>query len=371
MVIEANELLVFKYQSPGSLLDDCTGDFVSLEDIRKKIIDGNSVRILRSRTNEDITRQILLKVVSLESEEVRNSASVNDELEELIRKRARKRGKTNLQIYNTVGDESVLVPWMKLQIAYSNVWAEDFGRRYHSLEYVLLISTSVLHHWSNRPLELEAALRSMKHGTPKTRMNRLENLVTEGWLCKVPHVDDRRRFLVVPTPKLEELARNHISKAFKISLRALPELLGMDADVSPIIARLESDDDETIQRKYLIPHCEYQLWVLDSWATCVYGYEFFEAALAVVCTHVVISQLIDKPITLEKLNELAWPISYRVLRARLEQCISSKLIVKSKHPMDKRVTVYAPTPMLEIQIKSHYVQRLAQFVALVKQLPST
>lgn len=362
---------VYKYQPPGSLLDDQTGNFVTLEEVRNQIVKGNSVRILQSRTNEDVTQQILLKVISMDSDNLGDSKSVNDELEALIRKKARKRSKNNLQLYNTIGDDAVLVPWMKLQIAYSNVWARDFGRRYHSLEYLLLICTTFIHHWSQRTLEMETAIQSMKHGTLKTRMNRLENLISEGWLQKVPHSDDRRRFMVVPTPELEELEQNHVIKSLTTTLRSLPELVGMDAEVSTIIEHLESDDIESIQRTYLLPHCEYQLWVLDSWATCVYGYEFFEAELAVVCTHVVISRLIDKPITLEKLNDLAWPISYSVLRTRIEQCIDSKLIVKSKHPMDKRVTVYAPSPMLEVQIKSHYMQRLAQFIALIKQFPTT
>lgn len=366
---EKINLLTYKSSPSGSLFNARTGDLVTLNQIRNQIVDGDSVQVLKSHTNEDVTLDILLKVICLESDDEGTAPDLNDELEALIRRERRKRAKNRISDNPMLREDRVLAGFMRLQIAYTKVWVRDFGRRYLSVEYILLVTNTFMYHWSRKPFGVGTATQTMRHGSRKTRKKRLLFLFENGWLRRVRDRIDRRRVAIAPTPEFEELVRNHFIRTLTSALMALPDFLGLEHKASTIIAKLQDGNREAVNLRYLVPYLEYLMWALESWDTILYGYEFFEIEILEVCSHVVISHLIDKPLTGEKLRELSPHLSSRVLQTRINQCIKSKLIVKSKHPEDKRVGVLSPTPLLTSHFTAHYSLLFSRFVRVVERLP--
>lgn len=341
---------------------------MTLNQVRRQIIGGKSIRVLQSQTNEDITQKILLRVISLESGVLGNSVSLSDELEALIRRKARKSVKPSFRDDKSL-DDVELAHFMRLIVGYLDVWVKDFGRRFYSLEHMLCVNSALRYHWSGRTIELESAIRSMKHGAPKTRMNRVGNLIDKGWFRKVPDRIDRRKVLVVPTSEFEKLVQSNSTRTLTNALNAIPDSIGLNSKVSSIVGAIQRAKPETTRRRYLVPYLEYVVWALESWDSLMYGNESLKGAFLEICTHTVVSELIDKPLTSEKLRELSPLISARVLKARIDQCSESKLIFKSKHPEDNRVVVFAPTRVLKKHLKTHYTQLFWQFIYLVEKLP--
>ena len=350
------------------MFDTRTGDLVTLNQVRRQIIGGKSIRVLQSQTDEDVTQKILLRVISLESGVLGNSVSLSGELEALIRRKARKNVKPGIRDDSSL-DDVELAKFMRLQAGYLDVWAKDFGRRFCSLEHMLCVNSALRYHWSGRTIELETAIRSMKHGAPKTRMSRVGSLIDKGWLRKIPDRIDKRKVVVLPTSEFEELIQSYSTRTLTNALHGVPDSVGLNSKVSSIVGKIQKGKPETIRRRYLVPYLEYVVWALESWDTLMYGHESLKSAFIVICTHTVVSELIDKPLTAEKLRELSPLISARVLKARIDQCIESKLIVKSKHPEDNRMVVFAPTRLLKKHLKTHYSQLFWQFIHLVENLP--
>ena len=81
-------MLLFKRESDGSIVENQTGNTVSLVDIREHIGEGESVRVING-LNEEVTQSVLLEIVSIDLHLDSTKHRLNRELEEFIRESVR------------------------------------------------------------------------------------------------------------------------------------------------------------------------------------------------------------------------------------------------------------------------------------------
>lgn len=67
------------------IYDTQTSQFVALAEIRQMIIDRESIRVVHSKTDEDLTRSVLMQIITEMELEGHESLLTNRILEELIR----------------------------------------------------------------------------------------------------------------------------------------------------------------------------------------------------------------------------------------------------------------------------------------------
>jgi polyhydroxyalkanoate synthesis repressor PhaR len=67
------------------IYDTETSQFVALAEIRQMIIDRESIQVLHSKTGEDLTRSVLMQIITEMEQEGHASLLTNRVLEELIR----------------------------------------------------------------------------------------------------------------------------------------------------------------------------------------------------------------------------------------------------------------------------------------------
>ena len=67
------------------IYDTKTSQFVALAEIRQMIVDRESIRVVHSKTGEDLTRSVLMQIITEMETEGHESLLTNRILEELIR----------------------------------------------------------------------------------------------------------------------------------------------------------------------------------------------------------------------------------------------------------------------------------------------
>ena len=76
---------VLKKYPNRRIYDTKTSQFVALPEIRQMIIDRESIQVLHSKTGEDLTRSVLMQIITEMEQEGHASLLTNRVLEELIR----------------------------------------------------------------------------------------------------------------------------------------------------------------------------------------------------------------------------------------------------------------------------------------------
>ena len=76
---------VLKKYPNRRIYDTETSKFVALADIRQMIVDRESIQVLHSKTGKDLTRSVLMQVITEMEQEGHASLLTNRVLEELIR----------------------------------------------------------------------------------------------------------------------------------------------------------------------------------------------------------------------------------------------------------------------------------------------
>lgn len=76
---------VLKKYPNRRIYDTETSKFVALAEIRQMIVDRESIQVVRSKTGEDLTRSVLMQVITEMEQEGHASLLTNRVLEELIR----------------------------------------------------------------------------------------------------------------------------------------------------------------------------------------------------------------------------------------------------------------------------------------------
>ncbi|MGI9322768.1 MAG: polyhydroxyalkanoate synthesis repressor PhaR, partial [Pseudomonadales bacterium] len=71
---------------PNRRLYDIEGSkYVTVEDIRKEIIQGESISVVDSKTEKDLTRTVLMQIIAEQEDAGREPVLTNRALEQLIR----------------------------------------------------------------------------------------------------------------------------------------------------------------------------------------------------------------------------------------------------------------------------------------------
>jgi polyhydroxyalkanoate synthesis repressor PhaR len=76
---------VLKKYPNRRIYDTQTSKFVALADIRQMVIDRESIQVVHSKTGDDLTRSVLMQVITEMEQEGHQSLLTNRVLEELIR----------------------------------------------------------------------------------------------------------------------------------------------------------------------------------------------------------------------------------------------------------------------------------------------
>jgi len=76
---------ILKKYPKRRIYDTQTSQFVALAEIRQMIIDRESIQVLHSKTGEDLTRSVLMQIITEMEQEGHASLLTNRVLEELIR----------------------------------------------------------------------------------------------------------------------------------------------------------------------------------------------------------------------------------------------------------------------------------------------
>ena len=76
---------VLKKYPNRRIYDTQTSQFVALAEIRQMVVDRESIQVLHSKTGEDLTRSVLIQIITEMEQEGHASLLTNRVLEELIR----------------------------------------------------------------------------------------------------------------------------------------------------------------------------------------------------------------------------------------------------------------------------------------------
>ncbi len=365
-------MIVYKHQHrlDGPLFENRLGNLVSLTDIRDQIVRGKSVRVLNSRTNEDVTQSILLKIISYDlDDESGGNYLLNRELEDLIRDSARSSEFNEVSTLESAFDIDILLAWMNYIEEYGDVWSGDFGRRYYARGYTYLIGNILVYHWKRQPIEIETAIALLEQGSRKTRLARLKNLIGEGWITKTQHADDRRRTVIQPTEEMQSLGRLHIARTLVQAITTLKTVVHFNTNVQSIIDVVERKNDGSIDQTHLLPWAECLMSYADSWAKH-FGGEFPKLEYVSLFTQVVLSSWKNEFLMFDKLSTHIKVGSPRTHKSQINRGIKLNLIRRSKLRTDRRISVYSPRPKLEHLVRSYHTQTLGRFISLVEKLPS-
>lgn len=81
----ADAVRILKKYPNRRIYDTKTSSFVALADIRQMVIDRESIRVVHSKTGKDLTRSVLMQIITEMESEGHESLLTNRVLEELIR----------------------------------------------------------------------------------------------------------------------------------------------------------------------------------------------------------------------------------------------------------------------------------------------
>jgi hypothetical protein len=107
-----------------------------------------------------------------------------------------------------------LLRWAGVLESYARDWDRTFENRpnYFTQEFWYLLVGCLIAHWNGKPMTVGAACQIMKSGSNRTREERLKRAVEDGYLAKERTGTDGRAAIVRPTPKLEQLMREHFAR---------------------------------------------------------------------------------------------------------------------------------------------------------------
>jgi len=127
-----------------------------------------------------------------------------------------------------------LADWSGFLEDYARDWDRAFDGQphYFTQEFWYLFVACLRSHWRGTPITVSAACQAMKTGSNRTREERINRAVSDGFLTKAKIGEDRRTTVLVPSERLEDLLRGHLER----TLAAARVHFGLDGD--------PADDDE-------------------------------------------------------------------------------------------------------------------------------
>lgn len=110
--------------------------------------------------------------------------------------------------------DTVLADWTEFLEVYARDWDETFAGQphYFTQEFWYLFVACLRAHWRGSPMTISSACQVMKTGSNRTREERINRAVGDGFLVKSKSEDDKRSTVLVPSDKLEILLRGHFER---------------------------------------------------------------------------------------------------------------------------------------------------------------
>ncbi|OLF81414.1 hypothetical protein AWH62_01720 [Maricaulis sp. W15] len=107
-----------------------------------------------------------------------------------------------------------LADWSEFLEDYARDWDRAFDGQphYFTQEFWYLFVACLRSHWRGTPITVSAACQAMKTGSNRTREERINRAVSDGFLTKAKTGEDRRTTVLVPSERLEALLRGHLER---------------------------------------------------------------------------------------------------------------------------------------------------------------
>ncbi len=128
----------------------------------------------------------------------------------------------------TVHSLESLMIWGEVLELYALDWDETFGfaPHYFTQEYWYLLVRVTFAALKGHPLTVTSATQGMKSGSNRTRENRLQKAVTDGYLLKQRSEEDMRNVCLLPTDRLVKLILGHMDRTLEMTLKRLGNIAG-------------------------------------------------------------------------------------------------------------------------------------------------
>ncbi len=128
----------------------------------------------------------------------------------------------------TVHSLESLMMWGEVLELYALDWDETFGYapHYFTQEYWYLLVRVTFAALKGHPLTVTSATQGMKSGSNRTRENRLQKAVTDGYLLKQRSEEDMRNVCLLPTDRLVKLILGHMDRTLEMTLKRLGNITG-------------------------------------------------------------------------------------------------------------------------------------------------
>jgi len=111
-------------------------------------------------------------------------------------------------------DVEALADWSQFLEDYARDWDRAFEGQphYFTQEFWYLFVAVLRASWREAPMTVSAACQAMKTGSNRTREERINRAVSDGFLIKTKMGDDRRTTVLLPSDRLEALLRGHLER---------------------------------------------------------------------------------------------------------------------------------------------------------------
>ncbi|WP_417470465.1 hypothetical protein [Maricaulis sp.] len=115
-------------------------------------------------------------------------------------------------------DDGALADWTELLEQYARDWDATFDGQphYFTQEYWYLFVACLRGSWRGTPMSISGACQAMKTGSNRTREERINRAVGDGFLVKSKSGDDKRTTVLLPSQKLEALLRGHFERTLAL-----------------------------------------------------------------------------------------------------------------------------------------------------------
>lgn len=116
-------------------------------------------------------------------------------------------------------DMDALADWTEFLEDYARDWDRAFEGQphYFTQEYWYLFVACLRSYWRGAPITVSAACQAMKTGSNRTREERINRAVGDGFLVKTKTGDDRRVTVLLPSERLEALLRGHFERTLDMA----------------------------------------------------------------------------------------------------------------------------------------------------------
>ena len=267
---------------------------------------------------------------------------------------------------NFDSDRETLIKWIAYMDNYGQRWLDDIGKDYFSQEYWYLFTVALVSHWRQAPLSISEACDCMKTGSPKTRQNRLQKLITEHMLFKTKEATDLRRTHLEPTEAMLHGGRIHFRNSLTEAIQFLDEADLLASCPEPLLARI-SESSDNVDTRYLLPWAEFLVDYTNDWNT-TFKKLFHTEEYWYAFVHSLLGAWKGAPLTMSEACQSMRTGSSRTKEKRVSLAVTRGMLIKQKSSSDLRTTHVLASATLEALLIGHFERTLHKLMALTRLL---